>query len=119
MGAGLLDFEQGLVGEGLTEPQVQIPTNGDAGRHVFGQDAQYALNCLEMPESPDVEASGLLGGLDLDPPMGCLRQRGSRERLRPLRQGCPNRDALFPAWRYHPFVTNTDLPVDQADVIHR
>ncbi len=26
---------------------------------------------------------------------------------------------LFPVWRYHPFVTNTDLPVDQADVIHR
>lgn len=29
------------------------------------------------------------------------------------------RDALFPLWRYHPFFTNTDLPVDQADIIHR
>ncbi len=29
------------------------------------------------------------------------------------------RDALFPVWRYHPFLTNTDLPVDQADITHR
>lgn len=29
------------------------------------------------------------------------------------------RDALFPVWRYHPFFTNTDLPVAQADVTHR
>ena len=29
------------------------------------------------------------------------------------------RDALFPVWRYHPFLTNTDLPVAEADVIHR
>jgi hypothetical protein len=28
-------------------------------------------------------------------------------------------DALFPLWRYHPFFTNTDLPVDAADVTHR
>ena len=28
-------------------------------------------------------------------------------------------DALFPVWRYHPFFTNTDLPVDQADITHR
>ena len=28
-------------------------------------------------------------------------------------------DALFPIWRYHPFLTNTDLPVDQADITHR
>ncbi len=28
-------------------------------------------------------------------------------------------DALFPVWRYHPFVTNSALPVDQADVTHR
>ena len=27
--------------------------------------------------------------------------------------------ALFPVWRYHPFFTNTDLPVDQADITHR
>src|SRR6478609_8378181 len=30
---------------------------------------------------------------------------------------CP--DALFPVWRYHPFFTNTDLPVAEADLIHR
>jgi hypothetical protein len=29
------------------------------------------------------------------------------------------RDALFPVWRYHPFLTNTDLPVAEADVTHR
>jgi hypothetical protein len=28
-------------------------------------------------------------------------------------------DALFPVWRYHPFFTNTDLPVDEADITHR
>ena len=28
-------------------------------------------------------------------------------------------DALFPVWRYHPFFTNTDLPVAEADVTHR
>ena len=28
-------------------------------------------------------------------------------------------DALFPVWRYHPFFTNTELPVDQADITHR
>ncbi|MCV7356074.1 IS1380 family transposase [Mycolicibacterium fluoranthenivorans] len=28
-------------------------------------------------------------------------------------------DALFPVWRYHPFLTNTDLPVTEADVTHR
>jgi hypothetical protein len=28
-------------------------------------------------------------------------------------------DALFPLWRYHPFFTNTDLPVAEADVTHR
>jgi hypothetical protein len=28
-------------------------------------------------------------------------------------------DALFPVWRYHPFFTNTDLPVADADVTHR
>ena len=29
------------------------------------------------------------------------------------------RDALFPVWRYHPFFTNTDLPVETADITHR
>lgn len=29
------------------------------------------------------------------------------------------RDALFPVWRYHPFFTDTDEPVDQADITHR
>jgi Transposase DDE domain group 1 len=28
-------------------------------------------------------------------------------------------DALFPVWRYHPFLTNTDLAVEQADITHR
>src|SRR6476659_7473889 len=28
-------------------------------------------------------------------------------------------DALFPVWRYHPFFTNTVLPVAEADLIHR
>ena len=28
-------------------------------------------------------------------------------------------DALFPVWRYHPFFTNTDLPVEAADIPHR
>ena len=28
-------------------------------------------------------------------------------------------DALFPVWRHHPFFTNTTLPTDQADIIHR
>jgi hypothetical protein len=28
-------------------------------------------------------------------------------------------DALFPVWRYHPFFTNTDLPVEAADITHR
>ena len=29
------------------------------------------------------------------------------------------RDALFPVWRYHPFFTNSDLPVADADITHR
>jgi len=28
-------------------------------------------------------------------------------------------DALFPVWRYHPFVTNSDLPTTEADLTHR
>jgi hypothetical protein len=28
-------------------------------------------------------------------------------------------DALFPVWRYHPFFTNTELPIEQADITHR
>jgi hypothetical protein len=28
-------------------------------------------------------------------------------------------DALFPVWRYHPFVTNSTLPVAEADITHR
>lgn len=28
-------------------------------------------------------------------------------------------DALFPVWRYHPFFTNTDLSIEQADITHR
>jgi len=29
------------------------------------------------------------------------------------------RDALFPVWRYHPFFTDTDEPLDAADITHR
>ncbi|WP_461479860.1 IS1380 family transposase [Mycobacterium sp. HUMS_1102779] len=28
-------------------------------------------------------------------------------------------DALFPVWRHHPFVTNSELPVTEADITHR
>ncbi len=28
-------------------------------------------------------------------------------------------DALFPVWRYHPFVTNSALPIAEADITHR
>ena len=28
-------------------------------------------------------------------------------------------DGLFPVWRYHPFVTNSDLPTTEADLTHR
>jgi len=28
-------------------------------------------------------------------------------------------DALFPVWRHHPFVTNTDRPTVDADIVHR
>jgi Transposase DDE domain group 1 len=28
-------------------------------------------------------------------------------------------DTLFPVWRYHPFFTDTDEPVDTADITHR
>lgn len=28
-------------------------------------------------------------------------------------------DALFPVWRYHPFMTNSESPIAQADITHR
>ncbi len=28
-------------------------------------------------------------------------------------------DGLFPVWRYHPFVTNSELPTAEADITHR
>ena len=28
-------------------------------------------------------------------------------------------DALFPVWRHHPFVTNSDLSTTEADITHR
>lgn len=28
-------------------------------------------------------------------------------------------DALFPVWRYHPFLTNSELPTAEADITHR
>lgn len=36
-----------------------------------------------------------------------------------LRPAARFRDAPFLVWRYHPFFTNTDLPVDHADITHR
>src|SRR5882757_6863540 len=30
-----------------------------------------------------------------------------------------HRDALFPVWRYHPFFTNSDEPLAEADITHR
>ncbi len=30
-----------------------------------------------------------------------------------------NADALFPVWRYHPFVTNSELSTTEADLTHR
>ena len=30
-----------------------------------------------------------------------------------------HRDALFPVWRYHPFFTNSDEPLADADITHR
>jgi hypothetical protein len=27
-------------------------------------------------------------------------------------------DALFPVWRYHPFLTNSELPTIEADIVH-
>jgi len=44
---------------------------------------------------------------------GSMRARGCDS------PGLLDRDALFPVWRYHPFLTNTDLPVEQADITHR
>src|SRR4029079_16414902 len=33
--------------------------------------------------------------------------------------GAPRPDALFPLWRYHPFVTNSTLPTAEADLTRR
>jgi hypothetical protein len=38
--------------------------------------------------------------------------------VRRVKDAC-YRDALFPVWRYHPFFTDTDDPVDAADITHR
>ena len=38
--------------------------------------------------------------------------------VRRVKDAC-HPDALFPLWRYHPFFTNTDLPVAEADITHR
>ena len=44
---------------------------------------------------------------------GSMRARGCDS------PGLLDLDALFPVWRYHPFFTNTDLPVEAADITHR
>jgi Transposase DDE domain group 1 len=38
--------------------------------------------------------------------------------VRRVKDAC-HPDALFPVWRYHPFFTDTDLPVEAADITHR
>jgi hypothetical protein len=38
--------------------------------------------------------------------------------VRRVKDAC-HPDALFPVWRYHPFFTDTDLPVEEADITHR
>ena len=79
---------------------------------------------------------------------GALPGRGRRPRHRPVDLRCPGRrnplhlrlgsgrtltvrlvvrrvkdarypDALFPVWRHHPFVTNSELPAAEADITHR
>ena len=34
-------------------------------------------------------------------------------------QRCRYPEALFPVWRYHPLLTNSDLPTTEADLTHR
>ena len=40
-------------------------------------------------------------------------------RVRELNPAPPGQDELFPVWRYHAFLTDTDLPTGQADLTHR
>src|SRR5215471_7184554 len=44
---------------------------------------------------------------------GSMRARGCDS------PGLLDPDALFPVWRYHPFMTNSALPVAEADITHR
>ena len=44
---------------------------------------------------------------------GSMRARGCDS------PGLLDPDALFPVWRYHPFVTNSTLPTAEADLTHR
>jgi hypothetical protein len=40
-------------------------------------------------------------------------------RVRELNPAPSGQDELFPLWRYHAFLTDTDLPTVQADLTHR
>jgi hypothetical protein len=40
-------------------------------------------------------------------------------RVRELNPAPPGQEELFPLWRYHAFLTDTDLPTVQADLTHR
>jgi hypothetical protein len=40
-------------------------------------------------------------------------------RVRELNPAPPGQEELFPIWRYHAFLTDTDLPTVQADQTHR
>ena len=40
-------------------------------------------------------------------------------RVRELNPAPPGQDELFPMWRYHAFLTDTDLPTVAADLTHR
>src|SRR6187431_3360961 len=44
---------------------------------------------------------------------GSMRARGCDS------PGLLDPDALFPVWRYHPFLTNSELPTAEADITHR
>jgi hypothetical protein len=62
-----------------------------------------------MPRSPKISHTAFASTLD---------RVTARLVVRRVKDAC-HRDALFPIWRYHPFFTNTDLPVEAADITHR
>ena len=105
--------------------------------------AQFSLVLTKKPHCGRGHRLDSRGRLD----PGQLPRRGPRPRHRGLGFGCRSRrttytayttmtpitarlivrrvkdarfpDALFPVWRYHPFFTDSDEPVDAADITHR